>query len=1000
MGLLDRLTGRVGGLFGDFIEEVMIPDDVHIRLQRAAQHFDRGEHEQALAVLAAIETTQPNLARVHYLKGLCHFHRGAPQEAARALRRAIALREEPAHHFWAGLAMEQVQEWRGAQDHLQRALSLDPSPSFAHEAYFALGRINLAQGRADKAIRELKKALRMRDAQPEASISLAQALLHRGQVKEARAALDHVGASALATAHAHLIDAKLRATQGQEQAALDAYQRATRAQGKPAEIMQAHTGAARAALSLGLLDIANAHLAMATGIARGEPRAELHILKGLVLEGKQELGAAHTEYEAAIAQDPMHGDALRGAGRIALATHQPERALDFFRRALDASSHRDPEAALLGMARARHALGDLSGARQVLEEALKVRQDDPERLDDPSAEVLLLLGMVAIDSGDAAEAVVALREASELTKAPALAAQIQQVMNTALTSLRPPWQLPSSLETPMHLERALHALQDYLTTQPRLTDFIAPAQKIIRALDAPLSIAIVGEFNAGKSTLINALIGEEIVPMGVLPTTAHTGIIQYGPRQAARVIWRGEEEAVEVSFEQAKRLMKDNASEIDHLEYWYPHPELRAVHFWDTPGFNALEDRHEEVATRALEQAEAILWVLDANQVLSQSEFERIQDIPGGSERLLVVINKIDRLGPPEERAEAIQELMAYVQEHAGEYIAGCYPVTALEAYRHITSAPLAAQEDADSAPDTTGFTQFRAHLNESIIARAGRIKTLEGRRHLARLVHEMAAFRHALISEYHQLGERVSAVQTWLDVQAHKHPESRAESELMDLEDQVGFMMRALVREIEEALKPRSFWVSQRMQLDEEDREFIQQLLLERFESLLESSRERVFHDVVSFEAEIAERLGPVLQGLSVQDARSVNRRLQGFQDEVRVLKVLLQERVYGQISARAHGQVEAAGQPILDEIEQSSDQAHWRALLRKLLPHIRDHFKHDVARWYDTFFTTARRFLARTHRDLALLELEVRYRHDISALDELLSASLEEPPEQAHSS
>ena len=55
------------------------------------------------------------------------------------------------------------------------------------------------------------------------------------------------------------------------------------------------------------------------------------------------------------------------------------------------------------------------------------------------------------------------------------------------------------------------------------------------ALDAPLSIAIVGEFNAGKSTLINALMGEDIVPMGVLPTTAHTGIIQYGPRQTARV---------------------------------------------------------------------------------------------------------------------------------------------------------------------------------------------------------------------------------------------------------------------------------------------------------------------------------------------------------------------------------------------------------------------------------------------------------------------------------
>ena len=235
----------------------------------------------------------------------------------------------------------------------------------------------------------------------------------------------------------------------------------------------------------------------------------------------------------------------------------------------------------------------------------------------------------------------------------------------------------------------------------------------MRALNTPLSVAIVGEFNAGKSTLINALIGEEIVPMGILPTTAHTGILRYGPRQVARVVWRGDEDAVEVDFAEAKRLMKDNASEIDHLQYWIPHPELRAVHYWDTPGFNALEERHEEVARRALEEAEAILWVLDANQVLSQTEFELIEGIPSGSERLIVVINKIDRLGEPEERAEAVEQLMEYVLEHAGEHIAGCYPISALQALR---------EEETSH-----GFEAFTHHLNAKIIARAGRIKTIEG---------------------------------------------------------------------------------------------------------------------------------------------------------------------------------------------------------------------------------------------------------------------------------
>ena len=64
MGLLDRLTERVGGLFGDFIEEVMIPDAIHQRLQRAARHFDEKDYVAALEILDGVERAQPNLARV------------------------------------------------------------------------------------------------------------------------------------------------------------------------------------------------------------------------------------------------------------------------------------------------------------------------------------------------------------------------------------------------------------------------------------------------------------------------------------------------------------------------------------------------------------------------------------------------------------------------------------------------------------------------------------------------------------------------------------------------------------------------------------------------------------------------------------------------------------------------------------------------------------------------------------------------------------------------
>ncbi len=988
MGLLDRLTDRVGGIFEDFLEEVMIPDQIHRRLQRAARAYDAEDYDEALEILGRVEDLHPNLARVHHLKGLCHFHRGAPQEAARAFRRAIELKEGPTHHLWAGLAMEQLEEWRAAQDHFQRAINIEADASFEFDLTFGLGRVHLRQGRADKAIKELRKAMRLRDAQPDAALILAEALLQRGEVEEAHAALEHLGEENLEGTHALLVSARIHRERGDARRAFGAYAAAANADGQPQEVLEARLGAARMALALEELDEARAYLDQATGAARGEPRADLYVLKGLVAEADDDLREAARCFEVALQQDPTHGDALRGSGRMMLAGEAHEAALDLFRRSLDATRGKDTEASLLGQGRARLEMGDLSGARQVLEEAAKIRSSERRP---PSPHVLTALGEVSLKSGDFAEAVVALQDAAAHADAPDLAATIDDLTQTALGELTPQWDLPDEVTGPMELERLLEALQDYIASDARLVDFMPSTQKILRAMNTPLSMAIVGEFNAGKSTLINALIGEDIVPMGVLPTTAHTGILQYGPRQVARVVWRGERDAVEVDFDEAKRLMKDDASEIDHLQYWVPHPGLRAVHYWDTPGFNALEERHEEVASRALEEAEAILWVLDANQVLSQTEFALIEEIPAGDERLLVVINKIDRLGEEDEREEAVAHLIEYVEEHAGEHIAGCFPISALHALRRLD------EDDADeAAPAEDGFEEFRRHLDSRIIKRAGRIKTIEGKRHVARLVLTLAAFQHGLIRRYKSLGGKAEEAGDWVEGIWATHPSEIAERELIEAEERVGFLLRVLVREIEEALKPRPSLVRQRMVLSEEDRDYLIDLLTERFEGILADSKDRVFNDIVGLEAELAEFMNPILEGLSLQDARGLNRRLQGFQDEVRVLKLLLEERVFGQIIARARGQIGAAATSALTEIENSEDQTRWRGLLRELLPSLREDFEANIAEWYDTFFVTASRFCDRVRRDLSLLELEARHRYDISPLEARLEedAHLDAPP------
>ncbi|MFU8807211.1 MAG: hypothetical protein ACNA8W_25605, partial [Bradymonadaceae bacterium] len=188
--------------------------------------------------------------------------------------------------------------------------------------------------------------------------------------------------------------------------------------------------------------------------------------------------------------------------------------------------------------------------------------------------------------------------------------------------------------------------------------------------------------------------------------------------------------------------------------------------------------------------------------------------------------------------------------------------------------------------------------------------------------------------------------------------------------------------REVHEALKPRGTWIT-KMVLSDEDRAFVLDLLRERFHSVLERARQNITAELVSLETELANKMSTILSELSVANARAMNRRLEGFFDETRVLKMVLVERVYGRLEARAHGQISAAGQSILGSVEETSenDRERRKALLAELLPRVDASFEKALAGWYTEFFLAARRFCDRLGRDLSLLELESQYRYDVSS-------------------
>ena len=135
-------------------------------------------------------------------------------------------------------------------------------------------------------------------------------------------------------------------------------------------------------------------------------------------------------------------------------------------------------------------------------------------------------------------------------------------------------------------------------------DSVAALAELSADRARPLRIAIVGEFNAGKSTFINALIGEDVAPTGVLPTTATLHHLRYAPDPIARVILEpgaGVPERIVATSELRATLKTLGDGVVRRVEILLPIASLTRAEILDTPGFNAPDARHTLAARRAFE---------------------------------------------------------------------------------------------------------------------------------------------------------------------------------------------------------------------------------------------------------------------------------------------------------------------------------------------------------------------------------------------------------------
>lgn len=143
----------------------------------------------------------------------------------------------------------------------------------------------------------------------------------------------------------------------------------------------------------------------------------------------------------------------------------------------------------------------------------------------------------------------------------------------------------------------------------------------ITVLDSLFLCCVLGEFNAGKSALLNALLGGNHCGEGVLPTTAAITLIKHPS----------------VPFEPSHAQ-----SEVEVLNI--PRSWLRGLHLVDTPGTNSIESAHTALTQGFLPRADLVLFVTSAERPFSQSEQELLRAVADWRKPVLCVLNKADLL--------------------------------------------------------------------------------------------------------------------------------------------------------------------------------------------------------------------------------------------------------------------------------------------------------------------------------------------------------------------
>ena len=163
------------------------------------------------------------------------------------------------------------------------------------------------------------------------------------------------------------------------------------------------------------------------------------------------------------------------------------------------------------------------------------------------------------------------------------------------------------------------------------------------------NLVVVGQFKRGKTSLINALLGADILPVAVVPLTSIVTIITWGEALRIKVYFNNGKIA-EIKSESLVEYVTEkgnpkNAKDVREVILTYPSLYLKdGVRLIDTPGVGSIYQHNTDVAYQYLPKSDAVLFLLSVDQPMSKAELDFLSDVKEYSNKIFFVLNKADYL--------------------------------------------------------------------------------------------------------------------------------------------------------------------------------------------------------------------------------------------------------------------------------------------------------------------------------------------------------------------